>query len=231
MILKYAIIVFLFFYVEISVFAQRNDIILTKEKKEYAFSSIKELHKGAIIVRLKTNQRKIQLLEKTLASAGLKKNQRKRHQAILEGTIKVRDAFNHAIANMFMDSFSFCPVYLMYDTSSSSLKKGLRKGIFLNQDKKIDASIQLNESFVFLVNYKKSSGEFPFDILRVQKLNERLEEPFPYFIQLRESWINQINCPRAAQAVVQLDRKLNNFYKKALVYDMKTAEKLLKKKK
>ncbi|MCH2021616.1 MAG: hypothetical protein MK207_03975 [Saprospiraceae bacterium] len=226
MTLKYFFITFLLFYSGIVVFGQRDDIVVPKEKKAYAYSSIKELKEGAIVVRLKTNHRKIQLLEKTLKSNGLNKNQRKRHQAILDGTIAVRDAFNNAIADMFLDSFSFCPVYLMYDTCSNALKSGQKEGIFLNKDKTADSSIELNEPHVFLVNYKKSSGEFPFDVLRMQKLNDRLEDPFPYFIQLRESWINQINTPRAARAVVQLDRKLKNFYNRALAYDIKVANKM-----
>ena len=49
-----------------NVFAQRDDIVLTKEKKEFAFNSIKELKEGALVVRLKTNQRKIEIIERNL---------------------------------------------------------------------------------------------------------------------------------------------------------------------
>ncbi len=205
--------------------AQREDIVLQKERKEFAYQSIKELKEGALVVRLKTNHRKIQLLENTLKSSSLKKNQRKRHQAMLDGTIKTRDDFNKAIADIFMDSFSFCSVYLMHDTSTNSLKKGIKSGIFLDSNQVVDPSIKLIESTIFIINYKKKSSEFPFDVLRMQKLKERLDDPFPYYMQLRESWLNQINSPRAAQAVVQLDRKLSGFYSRALFYDQKKAEK------
>ncbi len=209
--------------------AQRDDIVLSKDKKEFAFNSIKELKEGALVVRLKTNHRKIKQLENTLKSSKLKKNQRKRYQAMLDGTIKTRDDFNNAISDMFMDSFSFCSVYLMYDSCSRALKNGVRSGIFLGPDKTASPSIQLKEKHVFIINYKKSSSDFPVDVLRMQKLHERLEDPFPYYLQLRESWVNQINSPRAAQAVIQLDRKLRNFYSRALEYDIKKAERLAKK--
>lgn len=208
----------------LSLSAQRDDIVLTKEKKEFAFNSIKELKDGALIVRLKTNQRKIEILERTLRDPKLTKHQRKRHENILKGTIRARDEFNDAIASMFLDSFSFCPIYLMYDTCSIALKKGQRSGLFLNTNKELEPSIMLEEPNVFIVNYKKRSGEFPFDILRVRKLEEKLNEPFPYYVALRESWVNQINTPRASRAVVQLNRKLYNFYYRALDYDKKMQE-------
>jgi len=204
--------------------AQRDDIVLTKEKKEFAFSSIKELKEGALVVRLATNHRKIALLEQTLRSPKLKEKQRKRHQAILDGTIKRRDDLNNAIMKQFQDEFNFCPVYVIYDTCSKALANGVTSGIFLNKDKEVDPDIILNEKNIFLVNYKKSSGEFPFDILRVRKLKEKLDEPFPYYVAIRESLINNLNTPRAERAVAQLDRRFHTFYDRAIVYYEKMAE-------
>lgn len=230
MLLKHSLSLFITILAVSSLWAQREDIVLQKERKEFAYQSIKELKEGALVVRLKTNQRKIQLLERTLKSSKLNKNQRKRHQAMLDGTLQTRNDFNEAIADMFLDSFSFCSVYLVYDSSTTSLKKGVKSGIFLDSNQVINPSIQLQESDIFVINYKKKSSEFPFDILRMQKLNERLEDPFPYYMQLRESWLNQINSPRAAQAVVQLDRRLYSFYARALAYDQKMEEKKARKK-
>ena len=149
---------FLFLSLQV-VMAQREDIVLQKERKEFAYKSIKELKEGALVVRLKTNHRKIGLLESTLRSSSLKKNQRKRHQAMLDATIKTRDDFNNAIADMFIDSFSFCTVYLMYDTSTNSLKKGIRAGFLLDSTKNINPDIQISESAIFIINYKKKSSE------------------------------------------------------------------------
>lgn len=230
MLLKYSLSL-LFTLISLNfLWAQRADIVLQKERKEFAYQSIKELKEGALVVRLKTNHRKIQLLENTLKSSTLKKNQRKRHQAMLDGTIQTRDDFNKAIAGIFMDSFKFCTIYLMHDTSTTTLKKGVKSGIFLDSNQVVDPSIKLTETNIFVINYKKTSSEFPFDVLRMQKLKERLDDPFPYYMQLRESWLNQVNSPRAAQAVVQLDRKLKGFYSRALFYDQKKAEKAATKK-
>jgi len=205
--------------------AQRDDIVVVKEKKEFAFSSIKELKDGAIVVRLKTNHRKIKILENTLKSPKLTEQQRKRHQRILNNTVNTRDQLNQAIGDMFLDSFAFCPIYLMYDTSSLDLTKGVRKGIFLNEKKQLDTSITLNENHVFLVNYKRSGSDFPFDVLRLRKLKEKLEDPFPYFVSLRESWIDAVNTPRAEKSVEILDKRLHKFYGQALDYYARQKEK------
>jgi hypothetical protein len=222
--MRNGILLFIVLMLGSNVFAQRDDIVLTKEKKEFAFNSIKELRKGALVVRLKTNQRKIEIIERNLRNPNLTKGQRKRQAAILTGTIKVRDEFNEAIASMFQDSFTFCPVYLMYDTCSSALNRGVREGLFLGKDNKVDPSIKIKEAHIFIVNYKERGAEFPFDVLRVRKLKERLEDPFPYYVSLRASWINQINSPRASKAVQYLNRKLYSFYRRSLDYDQKMEE-------
>lgn len=222
--MKNCILLFILLMLGSNIFAQRDDIVLTKEKKEFAFESIKELKEGAMVVRLKTHQRKIEIIERNLRSPKLTKAQRKREEAILAGTLKNRDEFNEAISTIFRDSFSFCPVYIMYDTCSKALNSGVKEGLFLGRDGKLDPSIKIETDNVFIVNYKKRGAEFPFDVLRVRKVEEKLEEPFPYYVALRESWINQINTPRASRAVRQLDRKFRSFYIRALDYDKKLEE-------
>jgi len=208
---------------------QRDDLVLPKEKKEFAFQSIKELKEGVIVVRLKARERKISSLEATLRNPKLNKRQRKRYQRILDGTIQRRDKWNNAIAGMFVDSFSFCPYYIMYDTASHALMNGQRQGMFLNDSLQIDPSIKIDAEHIFLINYRSQSGEFPFDVLLMRKLHERLEDPFPFFVQLRESWINNVNTPGAEKAVARLDRKLHNFYARAKAWEEKQAAKKAKK--
>lgn len=222
--MRSCILLFIVLMLGSSIFAQRDDIVLTKEKKEYAFNSIKELKDGAMVVRLKTNHRKIEIIERSLRDPNLKKGQRKRQEAILAGTLKARDQFNEAIGTMFLDSFSFCPVYVMYDTCSRALNKGVREGLFLGRDNKIDPTIKIKEANIFIVNYKKSGAEFPYDVLKVRKLKEKLDDPFPYYVSLRESWVNQINTPRASRAVRHLNRKFYSFYRRSLEYDKKLEE-------
>lgn len=209
-----------------ALWAQRDDIPLLKDRQDFAARSIQELkNNGAIVLRLKTNHRKLVIMERTLRSPNLSDNQRKRHQAIYDATITRRDAFNASLKSAFTNEFTFCPVYVMYDTSSKDLKSGLRTGFFLNKEGETDASISLGEKHVFIASFKERGADFPYDVLRLQRLEESLVDPFPYYSPIRESWVNELNSPRAAKAVVQMDKRLAIFFERALEYEAKEAEK------
>jgi hypothetical protein len=213
-----------------NLWAQRDDIPLLKERQDFASQSIQELKEsGAIVLRLKTYHRKLSILEKTLSNSQLKTAQRRRYQKIYDGVVGRRDAFNESLKHSFTKNFTFCPVYVMYDTCSKELKNGVRTGIFLNEKGELDSSIQLDEKHVFVAHFKERGADFPFDVLRVQRLEEKLDEPFPYYVAIRESWVNDINSPRAAKAVVQLDKKFSTFLERAQAYEAKKGEKAAKK--
>ena len=212
-----------------TLWGQRNDIPLLKERQDFAARSIQELkNNGAIVLRLKTNHRKLTIMERTLRSSELTNAQRKRHQAIYDATIARRDAFNKSLKGSFLNNFDFCPVYVLYDTSSKALASGVREGIFLNEQGEIDPSIKLTEAHVFIASFKEKGADFPFDVLRVQRLEEKLVEPFPYYVPIRASWVNEINAPRAAKAVIQLDQKFTVFMERALEYEAKKKAKAAK---
>lgn len=212
-----------------TLWGQRDDMPLLKERQDFAARSIQELkNNGAVVLRLKTNHRKLTIMERTLRSSKLTDAQRKRHQAIYEATIARRDAFNESLKGSFLNNFDFCPVYVLYDTSSKALARGVRAGIFLNEKGEVDPNIQLTEAHVFIASFKEKGADFPFDVLLVQRLEEKLVEPFPYYVSIRSSWVNDINAPRAAKAVVQLNQKFNIFLERALEYETKKKEKSAK---
>ena len=195
--------------------SQRDDIVLQKEKKSNSQKAVVDLKNGVLVLRLKTNHRKIAILEQNAKSTRLSQKQRDRYKRILDGTIQRRDQFNSALISALMDSFSFCPVQVIFDTSTTSLRKGLRKGIFLSKDMKIDPMQSIDpQTPVFLLNFQENNSRFPFDILVIQRLSEKLTEPFPYFVEVRESWINDVNTPGAIRAAARLDRKLWKYYER-----------------
>lgn len=199
------------------VWGQRDDLNYSKEKKAYAQASIVDLkERGALVLRLRTDHRKITMLEQTLASKRLTGKERQRHQRMLDNAIKRRDLFNESLRYAFTKTFDFCPVYVMYDTSSTQLKNGTRSGIFLNNQREVDPNITLTEEAVFLVNFKDKSAQFPYDVLRMRRLEEKLEDPFPYVIPIRASWLNDVNSARASKAVLALQAKLKRYHTRVL---------------
>ncbi|MCP4441468.1 MAG: hypothetical protein GY810_21380 [Aureispira sp.] len=204
------------FLLNAALYAQSEPTKL-KVRKSNAVESIRDLKKGgAIIVRLKTKHRKIAILERNVRGLEGKPKRQERYEKMLNGTLKYRDAVNSAMIEGFRDSFSFCPVYFMYDSSSSRLHRGAREGLFLGQDLNIDPSIAIQEKNLFIVDFQKESAEFPFDVLKMRRLTEKLEDPFPYFAQVRESFLNEINTPRIAGAAKQWSKRLSRFYTKRL---------------
>lgn len=205
------------------VWGQRDDLHTQKEKKAHSQEAILDLkERGAVVLRLQTNHRKIQLLEQTLMSDDITEHQRHRHQRMLDNTLRRRDLFNEALRYSFVETFDFCPVYVMYDTSSSQLRDGVRSGIFLNDKREIDPNITLDEEQVFVVNFKDKSAQFPYDVLRMQRLESKLADPFPYVVPIRASWLNDVNSRRAAGAVEALQNKLKRYH--ALVVQQKAKE-------
>ncbi len=212
-----------------ALWAQRDDIPLLTDRQDFASRSIQELkNDGAIVLRLKTYHRKLSIMERNLRSEELTPVQHRRYQAIYDGTIKRRDAFNESLRQAFTKAFEFCPVYVVYDTSSKALMDGIRKGIFVGEQGAVDEGIELGETHIFIASFKERGSDFPYDVLRLQRLEEKLDEPFPYYVPIRESWVNDVNSPRAAKSVIQLDKKLAVFLGRALDYEAKKEEKAAK---
>lgn len=199
------------------VLTAQTEITKPKVRKSNAIESIRDLKKeGAVIIRLKTKHRKLAILERNVRGLEGKPKRQERYKKMLDGTLKYRDAINSSLLAGFRDSFSFCPVYFIYDSSSYRLHNGAKQGFLLGDDLKIDPSIVIEAKHIFVIDFQEESAEFPFDVLKMRRLKEKLEDPFPYYAQVRESFLNEINTPRIANAAQQWDKRLNRFYTKRL---------------
>ncbi len=183
-----------------------------------AFAAVKEMKEnGVLLVRLDSKDTKIKVYERALADSKLNDKKRRRLQGELDATIKRRDIINTAIAQSFSDSFDFCPVFICFDTSSNTLKAGLKKGIFFNRDISPAPDISIPDSAaIFVVYFHEKSGQYPTDGLILRRLRGILEEPFPKYTAIRESFINDINSPRISRAAAGMNRRLHRLYERAL---------------
>jgi hypothetical protein len=209
--MRYSILIISLFIIQFQAFAQ------TASDRDRAFIAVSDLKEnGVLIVRLDTKDVKIKVFQRALAASTLKEKKRKRIQKMLDETINEKDAINLAMASAFRDSFSFCPVFICFDTSSNSLKAGIKKGIFYDTDLNPAPELTLPDSAsIFVVYYHERSGEYPSDGLILRKLRGLVEEPFPKFTAIRESFVYNINTPRIAKAAIQIDRRLQRLYNRA----------------
>ncbi|MCH2044978.1 MAG: hypothetical protein MK212_12740 [Saprospiraceae bacterium] len=193
---------------------------LAKIRKEKAKQAIKALYNdGAVIVRLVSKAKNIEVLQRSLRSSQLNKTQRKRYQKTLNIMIEERDKNNKTIIQSFKDSFNFCPVYFIYDTSSRSLQKKEHGDIFLDLvDDKIvkttDITFKENKENTFLVYYKKSGEDYPFDVFEIKALKGVVEEPFPRYVSVRSSFLTESKRTVIKSAIDRLDNKFKKFYLK-----------------
>lgn len=172
--------------------------------------------KGVLVLRLETSHTKINMLERALKKSDLKKRKRKRLQGMLDETVLRKDKFNQAIVETTMDTFDFCPVYISFDTSAAELKDGARSGIFYTEDLKKDEGISIPDSAeIYILYFHEKSGQYPSNGLILRKLKSNLDDPFPHFTAVRESFVNDINTPRVRRAIPQIQNRLRRLYRKS----------------
>jgi hypothetical protein len=166
-----------------------------KRRKMVGAWQINQLKKGALVVRLKTNQLAITAL---------------RSQGNTQAALKLEAetfAINKNTMFAYIENFTFCKVYFMPSNFSDSLLKGARKGIFLDTNLRVSANIEMTENFYLLAErgyaYNSSLGFVPesdaksvqekgnptkpMAIVLKNKYGHQLKNPLPYLITERTS--------------------------------------------
>jgi hypothetical protein len=160
-----------------------------KKRKFIGAWQINKLKKGALVIKLRTNKNLIDQLDK----AGQKELAEKKR---IETAV-----INKTTMLAFMDKYKFSKLYFIYSNSGDSLLNGVRKGIFLDTNLRIDPLIEMPENFYLIAErdrvYNSSIGFVPedsarkvkeagnssgYDILAVvkNKYGHQLKKPFPY---------------------------------------------------
>lgn len=160
-------------------------------KRRMAVSAwqINQLKRGALVVRLKTNNLLISQLKKR-GDDHLAEKARLEQAAININTMRA-----------YLNHYKFSKVYFIYSHSTDSLLTGTRSGIFADTSLQVNPSIRMNEDFYLLAETdfvynssigfiredsarhvveagNPSSSEFP--IVVKNKYGHQLKGPFPY---------------------------------------------------
>ena len=188
-----------------SLFGQEDEGVKSPKYKDYksdtsfsnfrhlrydvAYAQINLLKKGALLVRLKTNNRAIS----KLTSAG---------NVEVAKNLKTETALeNKIIMNAYKKGFTFCPVYFFYSESSDSVRKNNLTGIFIDSLLETNPNIVCNAAFFLVAEqgglYNSSLGIVEESLGRKaveqgsyareaavvvkNKYFIQLHEPFPYF--------------------------------------------------
>lgn len=146
-----------------------------------ALSSLQQ-RKATMIVRLPSNHKKMQALERLSRSKDLNEKDTRKMEEMLTVTRNLTPAFNARLMTAFSEEFKFAEVLFMHDTASVSLKNGQTAGIFLNKQVESDAAIKLatDKFYVLSLDYDgfpKAINLNDFDTLDEDL--KKLPPPFP----------------------------------------------------
>jgi hypothetical protein len=105
-----------------------SDLFLNESSKEL-------LHKGKLLVRLESKDKKIQFLTKEMNTHDCNTKCRKRLEDQINDIIHTRDTFNVQFMESFKNYFKFCPVYFYYDKNHQELIDAQFKGNYFLDEK------------------------------------------------------------------------------------------------
>ncbi len=222
---KCLIFIFLF---PVIVFAQNSSL----NKKELAKKQITELHNGVLLVRLSTYDLKIAAMQKAGKIEELKKFE--------SGIIQM----NNDLVSSFTTNFKFCPVYFFYSKNSEAVKNKNLAGLILDSNlKPIDIKL-LDGKKIFIAEIgktesdttmRRSNEEYQFKdsigyenrktyyendnisylalLIRSEQFIQ-LQKPFPAYIKFKSYDQVPVKTEKINNAVINLEKELNEFYKK-----------------
>ena len=182
-----------------------------KVRKLNSIEQVETLKDGALLVRLKTSQSKIdKLLELGRSMAA-------------EQVVKTQFADNQNIIQAFKNGYEFCPVYFFLSGNSNKVRNGDLKNIFLNEELEIDTSIQYSGDFLTAEfgnnqgsptkdvdgNLTPSTSSYGLNALIVMDKNfVQLSKPFPSMVQVEINDDAQIKY----EAVKNLNQNIGYFF-------------------
>lgn len=205
----------------------------TATNRSIAAQQIKSLKDGALIVRLKTNERSIEAYKKN----GMTELANK---LIAENTAR-----NQKLLDAFRQFYDFSALYFIEAKNTAALLAG-KQNIFLNDSLRIDTAIHLLIKNIFIVEYgtittnertdeyrytgvyhtEPSSTSASTNVIFVSDTTlSQLREPFPFY---QQTYLNNFG-----KAVANLNRNLHKAYFKlddAAKNAVKNERKMLKEK-
>jgi hypothetical protein len=185
------------------------------QQKTSALDFIENLKNGAAIVRLYVNKPKMDMLQKSINDARTPESEKKALEKILADHQMDRELYVKHVIKAFKENYTFSKVYFMYDYDQKKLKDGVRSGIFLDANGKLDSSIELEEQH-FLIFGRGNNDE---TILISQLNGEPLPSEFPtsYKRSIFNFFSYVFSTDKLSDYVKKLNDKLKKFYVKRLM--------------
>lgn len=208
--------IFSVLFVLLSVLGSLNaQVFDSKEAKTSAKKHILNLQKGALVVYLPTNRKKIGVLKNRLQNNPKDEKTRMLLNQVEKETVTLQGKFVGAYRTLY----SFSTVYFMPDSMASALFDSVRVGIFVNDKLALDNAIELSDDN-FYISYLgvPISGNTAYgkkSLIIADNKNNMLQAPFPYAVPYY-SFFDVLNLKTddqvATKAVKRQQKKLIKFF-------------------
>lgn len=190
-----------------------------KMRRFEAVLTATDLQKNALIVILRTNEKRLRELGILSRSSEITEKQRIGIETKIAALKRENENVNNGLLNSFQDSYTFSKVYFVYDTSLTSLQNGIKKGIFVDENGEIDTSIELTQSSHYLCNFTLVSTSNASEGLVIYNAdNQRIKPPFPTVSVAGSSGWNML---------MQILTSDVNYQKRAITKDVEKLQKNL----
>jgi len=184
----------------------------TSTNRTIATQQIRDLKNGALVVRLKTNDKSIEAYT------------RSGRNELADKLMEENRIQNQKLMDAFIGFYDFSKVYFIYAKSTNALLKN-ETGIFLNDKMEVDTSIKLTEKYFFLAEYGSITANLLTDEYHYKSVNHtepsgtsastnvifisdtslaQLREPFPFY---QQTYLGNYN-----KAVDNLNRNLHKAF-------------------
>lgn len=200
--------------------AQPTEESFRAAQARVAREQIQTLHEdGVLVVRIATDHRKIQILERLVRDHP----SNARHRKQLTRALALRDSTLRATLDAYDQHYTFSRVLFMPDTAARSLlRDGITSGIFYNAAGQIDPNIQLDTEDFFLSYIGTpplSSSSGKRSVLIATRRNQVLEAPFPYATKLYtlfQTLTGREDYEVIHSAIERQQQDLEKFYERAI---------------
>lgn len=203
-----------------------NQVELENTSKYFgAVIASHQLKENGLVIVLRTRSKQLDKLRILSRDKSFSVRQQSNIKARIEAIESENNLINKALLTGFSNNYRFSKYYFIYDTSLTSLKEGITKGIFLDNNGSIDNSIELKTTNFYICNYTLASSSNQSEGLVIFDAKvERVKSPFPGVAVSGSSGLNML-----LQLLTDNDEHYNKKIQKDVLKLQKNLERIIEK--
>jgi hypothetical protein len=154
-----------------------------------AKAAVQLLHESALIVRLPSNNKKLEKLEQLAASGELEEKETQKYKKEADVLRLETQHMQRVWMDAFMQYYDFSRLYFLEDKDYRAFLSGKRNGIFMNEEGAKDPTIHFNQLNYLVAGFGNSQKSDQYSggtgIYIMDPRGNELDKPFPHYLTTR----------------------------------------------